>query len=346
VSTNTATTTTATTTTAHATTLRAGLVGLGMMGRNHARVLASLDGVRLVGIADPHPSADTTTYAAPLVPDVETLIGLGLDYCVVAAPTALHESVGAALAEAGVHALIEKPLAPDSPAAERLSKLFADRGLIGGVGHIERFNPALQEMRRRLDAGQLGDVFQVVTRRQGPFPARIADVGVVMDLATHDIDLTTWVTRRAYTTVAAHTAHRSGRDHEDLVAVVGGLEDGTVASHLVNWLSPMKERVTVVTGERGCYVADTLTADLTFYANSSVPTEWEALQNFRGVTQGDIVRYAIAKPEPLRAEHEAFRDAVRGLGAQIVTFEEGVRTVRTAEALLNSAICGQRVAVD
>jgi predicted dehydrogenase len=167
-----------------------------------------------------------------------------------------------------------------------------------------------------------------------------------MDLATHDIDLTTWVTRKAYATVAAHTAHRSGREHEDLVAVVGNLADGTVASHLVNWLSPMKERVTVVTGERGCYVADTLTADLTFYANSSVPTEWEALQNFRGVTQGDIVRYAIAKPEPLRAEHEAFRDAVLGLGAQVVTFEEGVRTVQTAEALLRSAICGQRIAVD
>lgn len=326
--------------------LRAGLVGLGMMGRNHARVLASLDGVRLVGIADPRPAVDPATFAAPLVPDVEALIALGLDYCVVAAPTAMHESVGFALAEAGVHALIEKPLAPDSPAAERLSKFFADRGLIGGVGHIERFNPALQDMRRRLDAGHLGEVFQVVTRRQGPFPARIADVGVVMDLATHDIDLTTWVTRRAYATVTAHTAHRSGREHEDLVAVVGGLEDGTVASHLVNWLSPMKERVTVVTGERGCYVADTLTADLTFYANSSVPTEWEALQNFRGVAQGDVVRYAITKPEPLRAEHEAFRDAVRGLDTRIVTFEEGVRTVRTAEALLSSAICGQRVAVD
>jgi predicted dehydrogenase len=328
------------------TKLRAGLVGLGMMGRNHARVLASLDGVQLVGIADPHPVVDVAAFGAPLVPDVESLISLGLDYCVVAAPTAMHEFVGTALAEAGVHALIEKPLAPDSPAAERLSKLFADRGLIGGVGHIERFNPALRDMRRRLDEGQLGEVFQVVTRRQGPFPARIADVGVVMDLATHDIDLTTWVTRRAYATVTAHTAHRSGRDHEDLVAVVGGLEDGTVASHLVNWLSPMKERVTVVTGERGCFMADTLTADLTFYANSSMPTEWEALQNFRGVTQGDVVRFAIAKPEPLRAEHEAFRDCVRGLSAQIVTLEEGVRTVRTAEALLSSAICGQRVPVD
>jgi predicted dehydrogenase len=327
-------------------TLRAGLVGLGNMGRNHARVMASLDGVELVGIADPNPATTLPPGGAPLVDSVEELIAMGLDYCVVAAPTTHHEPVATALAEANVHALIEKPLAPDSQAARRLVKLFTDRGLIGGVGHIERFNPALQTMRRRLDEGELGEVFQVVTRRQGPFPARIADVGVVMDLATHDIDLTTWVTRRTYQNVAAHTAHRSGRDHEDLVAVVGALDGGAVASHLVNWLSPMKERVTVVTGERGCFVADTLTADLTYYANSSVPTEWEALHNFRGVTQGDIVRYAIAKPEPLRTEHETFRDAVLGHDAPIVSFEEAAHTVRTAEALLASAIHGQRIAID
>jgi predicted dehydrogenase len=324
--------------------LRAGLVGLGNMGRNHARVLSTLDGVHLVAIADPHPTAHAAP--APLVRDVQELIALGIDYAVVAAPTATHEPIATALADAGIHTLVEKPLAPDSQAAHRLVKLFTDRGLIGAVGHIERFNPALQDMRRRLDAGELGEVFQVVTRRQGPFPHRIADVGVVMDLATHDIDLTTWVTRRPYQSVAAHTAHRSGRTHEDLVAVLGALQGGAVASHLVNWLSPIKERVTVVTGERGCLAADTLTADLTFYANSSVPTAWEALHNFRGVTQGDIVRYAIAKPEPLRTEHETFRDKINGHNAPIVTFEEGVQTVRTAEALLRSSICGQRIAID
>lgn len=327
--------------------LRAGLVGLGSMGRNHARILATLDGVEFVGAADPRPDASFLgASSAPIVPDLEALIALGLDYCVVAAPTALHESLGVQLAESGVHTLIEKPLAPDAQAAERLVKVFADRGLIGGVGHIERFNPALQSARERLEAGELGEVFQVITRRQGPFPGRIGDVGVVMDLATHDIDLTAWVTQQAYADVAAHTAHRSGRRFEDLVAVVGRLRNGTVTNHLVNWLSPMKERVTVVTGERGCFVADTLTADLTFHANSSVQTEWEALQNFRGVTQGDVIRYAIAKPEPLRTEHEGFRDAVAGVGGAIVSFEEGVRTVRTAEALLRSAQSGRFVLVD
>lgn len=327
--------------------LRAGLVGLGSMGRNHARVLAGLDGVEFVGAADPRPDASFLgASSAAIVPDLEALLALGIDYCVVAAPTALHESLGVQLAENGVHALIEKPLAPDAQAAERLVKVFADRGLVGGVGHIERFNPALQSARERLERGDLGEVFQVITRRQGPFPARIGDVGVVMDLATHDIDLTAWVTQQPYTDVAARTAHRSGRQFEDLVAVVGRLHDGTVTNHLVNWLSPMKERVTMMTGERGCLVADTLTADLTFHANSSVETEWEALHNFRGVSQGDVIRYAIAKPEPLRTEHEGFRDAVAGIGGAIVSFEEGLRTVRTAEALLRSAQTGRFVLVD
>ena len=82
-----------------------------------------------------------------------------------------------------------------------------------------------------------------------------------------------------------------------------------MTSHLVNWLSPLKERVTVVTGEKGAFVADTLTADLTFYANG-IATAWDDVAQFRGVSEGDVIRYAIPKPEPLRIEHEAFRDAV------------------------------------
>jgi predicted dehydrogenase len=252
-------------------------------------------------------------------------------------PTFLHERVGLALADAGVHALVEKPLTPDVESSERLATAFEQAGLVGAVGHIERYNPALQEARRRLEAGELGTVYQIVTRRQGPFPSRIADVGVVKDLATHDIDLTAWVAQQPYTSVSAHVAHRSGREHEDLVALIGRLADGTVTSHLVNWLSPFKERVTIITGDRGAFVADTLSADLTFHANGTIATEWESIAKFRGVSEGDMVRYAIAKPEPLRSEHEAFRDAVLGKPADIVTMRQGLATVAVAEAALSSA---------
>jgi UDP-N-acetylglucosamine 3-dehydrogenase len=321
--------------------LRAGLIGVGAMGRHHARVLKALDGVDLIAAADPGGDPYGVLADVPLLPDVQSLIALKPDYAVVVCPTAQHEPVALQLAEAGIPALIEKPLAHDTPAAQRVVEVFESRGLVAAVGHIERYNPALQSLRTRLEAGELGDVFQVATRRQGPFPNRIADVGVVKDLATHDLDLTGWVTGTKYISVAAKTAHRSGRPHEDLVTVLGELDSGVIANHLVNWLSPLKERVAIVTGERGCFVADTLTADLTFFANGSTRTEWDAISVFRGVSEGDMTRYAIPKREPLVLEHETFRDAVEGkTDAGIVTLRQGLRAVMVAEAVLESARTG------
>lgn len=325
--------------------LRAGLIGLGMMGRHHGRILAGLDGVELVAVCDAQGDPHGVAKGRPLVATVEELLTHRLDYAMVAVPTAYHVEVGTALADAGVHAMVEKPLAQDAEAAQRLADAFAAAGLIGAVGHIERFNPALQQARRRLEDGELGQVYQVVTRRQSPFPARISDVGVVMDLATHDIDLTAWVTQQAFTQVAAHTAYKSGRQHEDLVAVTGRLADGTVTSHLVNWLTPFKERVTVITGERGAFVVDTLLADLTFHANGSTETPWEGVAQFRGVSEGDSIRYGFTKKEPLLLEHEAFRDAVLGKASDVVTMAQGVATVRTAQAVLESARLGRTVEI-
>lgn len=324
--------------------LRAGLIGLGSMGANHARVLSTLDEVDFVGVSDPVAEQGPRSQGRPVVPDVDALLELGLDYAVIATPTITHLPLGLKLAEAGVHALIEKPLTLDAEEARILTDAFSARGLVGAVGHIERYNPALQQARDRIEDGQLGELYQVATRRQGPFPARIGDVGVILDLATHDIDLTAWVTRSDYTTVAAHTAHRSGRQHEDLVAVTGALTNGMVTNHLVNWLSPMKERVTVITGERGALVADTLTADLTFFENGVVPVGWPMLESFRGVTEGNMTRYAYAKPEPLAVEHQRFRDAVLGVGDDIVPFLAGARTVAVAEAVLESSKNGLTVA--
>ncbi|MFC9605958.1 Gfo/Idh/MocA family protein [Streptomyces niveus] len=323
--------------------LRAGLIGLGSMGRHHARVLAGLDGVTLVGVVDPLGDKNGLAQGAPVLATVEELLAIGVDYAVIACPTALHEEVGLQLAEAGVSALIEKPLADTVDGARRLVEAFESRDLVAGVGHIERCNPALRSLRTRLEAGELGDVYQVVTRRQGPFPHRIADVGVVKDLATHDIDLTGWVTGQTYTSISAHTVSKSGRPHEDMVSAVGRLSDGTMVNHLVNWLSPLKERFTSVTGERGCFIADTLTADLTFYSNAAVTTEWEALRAFRGVAEGDMIRYAIPKREPLLVEHELFRDAVLGESHDICTLRQGLRTVEVAASVLESAANGRTV---
>lgn len=322
-------------------TLRAGLLGLGMMGRHHARVLRSLDGVNFVAAADPGGDRHKSAKDIAIYESLDELIAAGIDYCVVAVPTAFHESAALHLAEAGVHALIEKPLAHDYDSAARIASTFEQRGLVGGVGQIERYNAAAQQARLRIQAGEIGDVLQVSTRRQGPFPGRIADVGVVKDLGSHDIDLAAWITQQEYVSVSAATVFRSGRPHEDLVAITGKLSGGTLVNHLVNWLSPFKERTTTVTGEKGALLINTLTSDLTFYANGSVPTAWEDLARFRGMAEGDVIRYAFPKPEPLRTEHEAFRDAVLGVSDNHVSMREGLQVVAVSDAILSASEAGE-----
>ena len=317
--------------------LRIGLIGLGSMGRHHARVIRATPGMELVAVADPGGDRFGVAGDLPVLGGVEELIEAGIDAAIIAAPTAHHEAAALALAEAGVHTLVEKPLATSVEAGRRIRDAFAERGLVGAVGYVERCNPALRALRERLDAGELGAVYQVLTRRQGPFPARISDVGVVKDLATHDIDLTAWVAGARYTSVAAQVTHRSGRQTEDMMVATGLLEGGIIVSHQVNWLTPFKERVTIVTGEKGAFVADTLTGDLTFHANGTVASTWDQVAAFRGVSEGDVIRYAIPKREPLALEQERFRDAVRGVGHEHVTMAEGADTLAVVEAVLTSA---------
>ena len=324
-------------------TLRAGLIGVGMMGRHHARVLRELDGVDLVAIADPGGDPHGVAGSLPILPDIDALIAEGVDIAVVAVPTRFHEDAALTLAAASVHALVEKPIADTVEAGQRMVDAFEHAGLIGAVGHIERFNPALQEMRRRIASGELGEVYQVVTRRQGPFPSRIADVGVGKDLASHDVDLTAWVAQSDYASVYGQTAHKSGREYEDMIIATGRLANGVIVNHLVNWLSPMKERITIATGEAGALIADTATGDLTFYANGTFPLEWESVTAFRGVSEGDVIRYAFPKREPLRVELEAFRDAVLGHETDVVTMRQGLRTLAVVEGVLESARTGRSV---
>jgi predicted dehydrogenase len=324
--------------------LRAGLLGVGSMGRHHARVVRELDDVDLVGIADPGGDPHGVAGGLEVLPDLDALIDVGIDVAIVAVPTQFHEAAALRLAEAGVHTLVEKPIAHSVAAGRRMAAAFKEAGLVGAVGHVERFNPALQELRRRVAAGDVGEVYQIATRRQSNFPLRIADVGVAKDLASHDIDLTAWVAQSDYASVFAQTTFKSGRDHEDMITVTGRLDNGVIVNHLVNWLSPMKERVTVVTGDRGTYIADTATGDLTFYANGTIPLEWEQVSSFRGVSEGDVTRFAFAKREPLRVEHEAFRDAVLGLPSDVVTMDQGLRTLAVIEGALESAATGNAVA--
>ncbi len=326
--------------------LRGAVLGLGMIGRHHARLLQSSSRVTFAGAVDPGGDRFGVVQDPALVyASVAELLTAGpVDLAIVAVPTEEHLPAARELAAAGVSVLVEKPLAATAGAARALINAVDAAGIRAAVGHVERCNPALLELRRRVGAGQLGEVFMIATERVGPFPARVQDVGVVKDLATHDLDLVRWLGDAPIERVAAQTQHRMGRAHEDLVLVTGRLTSDVAFNVNVDWLSPTKVRRTRILGERGMLVADTLTSDLTFFANGGVASEWTAAQATRGVSEGDMTRYALSRREPLLVELEAFCDWVTGDDtAPVVTLEEGLATVVAAEAVLEAAASGETV---
>jgi len=326
--------------------LRGAVLGLGMIGRHHARLMQASSRVTFAGAVDPDGDRFSMVQdPALLFATVEELLAAGaVDFAIVAVPTEEHLPAARELAAAGVSVLVEKPLAATADEARELIAAISEAGVRAAVGHVERCNPALLELRRRVGAGQLGEVFVIATERVGPFPARVRDVGVVKDLATHDLDLVRWLGGAPIERVAAQTQHRMGRAHEDLVLVTGRLASDVAFNVNVDWLSPTKVRRTRILGERGMLVADTLTSDLTFFANGEVTSEWTAAQATRGVSEGDMTRYALSRREPLLVELEAFCDWVAGDElAPVVTLEEGLATVLAAEAVLAAASSGETV---
>lgn len=319
------------------TNLRVGVLGIGSMGRHHVRNARATEGFDLVAVADPAGDKFGVAGGLEVLASVEELIAAKIDACIVAVPTVFHEEAALKLAEAGIHTLVEKPLAGDLASGERIAAAFEKAGVVSAVGYVERCNPALLEMRKRVAEGQLGTLYQVITRRQSPFPARISDVGVVKDLATHDVDLASWVAGSPYELVFAQVSHRSGREYEDMMVASGRFANGVLVNHLVNWLTPYKDRATIAVGEHGAFVADTALSDLSFYENGEFPVQWEQIAAFRGVSEGQVTRYALVKREPLAVEQANFRDAIVAGGTEYVSMREGLEDVRVVEGLLKSA---------
>jgi predicted dehydrogenase len=203
------------------------------------------------------------------------------------------------------------------------------------VGHIERFNPAVLELKRQLDAGQLGRIFQIHARRVGPFPSRVQDVGVVMDLATHELNLLEYLTGSQVESVYAETEREIHTEHEDLLTGILKFVDGTVGILDVNWLTPTKIRELSLIGEKGMFSVNYLTQDLYFYENDFRNGNWEDLA-IMGVSEGRRIRYSIVRKEPLLAELESFVEAIECDGETQIGGEEALRAVVLAQYLLES----------
>jgi UDP-N-acetylglucosamine 3-dehydrogenase len=319
--------------------IRFGLVGLGSMGRNHLRVLGALPGCRLVAVADPVEevlaAANASSGAQGFADPLAMIADADLDAVVIAAPTTAHVPLALAAIERRIAVLVEKPLAATVVEARRIVDAAAAARVPVQVGHVERFNPAVLELGRLLEAGWLSTVYAITSRRAGPFPARIRDVGVTVDLATHDVDILSWIARERPVRVYAELAQRIHATHEDLLFGLLHFPSGATGMLDVNWLTPAKRRQLSVVGEEGMFELDYLTQRLTFTrADMAHP---RLIRGFAPTFAGEVVEMPVSNAEPLAAELGSFLGIVRKGGRPVVDGEDGLWAVTIANALLTAA---------
>jgi len=319
--------------------LRVGLAGLGSMGRNHLRHLSSREGCILAAVADPAPDvladAVAKTGAAGFADAFAMVADAAIDAVVIAAPTTAHAPLALAAIERGLPVLVEKPLAATVEEGIELVTAARSRGIPLQVGHVERFNPAVLELGRRLAHGWIGTLYSIASRRAGPFPARIRDVGVTIDLATHDADILSWVAGERPTRVYAEIAQRVHAGHEDLLFGLLHFPSGATGMLDVNWLTPAKRRQLSVVGEAGMFELDYLTQRLTFTsADVGSPT---MIDGYATTFEGNVVVIEVASREPLAAELDAFLAVARAGGRPVVDGEDGLWALAIASSLLQAA---------
>lgn len=302
------------------------------MGRNHLRIYRQLDGIQVVGVADLEPSlleqasGDSSTHAYD---DYHRLLeGEALDLVSVAVPTRLHREVALAAIERGVHLLVEKPIASTLAEAAEVERRAGAAGIKLMVGHVERFNPAVAALKERLRENEVGRLLQVQARRVGPFQPRVRDVGVVHDLATHDLDILRFLLGAEPTRLYAQVQRGVRTQYEDSLLGILLFPQDVTALLDVNWLSPWKVRQLTVLGEKGAFILDYIAQEL-------------GRHDAHGVEN-----IAVAKKEPLRAELEAFVEAVRRDQPPPVSASDALAALRLAELLVESARRGRPLDVD
>ncbi|MBA4035197.1 MAG: oxidoreductase [Bradyrhizobium sp.] len=297
--------------------LRVGVVGAGVMGSNHARVLAGLPGVTLVGIVDPlqeHRERATAFAGCRAFAEIEELFAEGVEAVTIAAPTHLHHEVALTCIARNIHVLVEKPVASTVEEGQDIVNAARKAGVTLMVGHVERFNPAVAAIKQAI-AGE--DILSIGITRVGPFPPRMSNVGVVIDLAVHDIDLIRWFTESDIIEVQPQLSSAIA-EREDIALLQFRTASGVLAHINTNWLTPFKARnVTVAT--RGKYVmGDLLTRQVT------------ECFGFKPDGSYSMRHLPVGHDEPLRAELIAFLDAVRTGSEPAVSGDEGVASLEIA----------------
>lgn len=309
--------------------IRVGVIGVGAMGKHHARIYSQMDDVELVGVAD----TDAKTameialkYETEPFNEPEKLLKNDLDAVSIAVPTSRHKDVALKVASYGVHMLIEKPIAESLESADAIIEAARREDIKLLIGHVERFNSVVLKLKEVISSGELGEILSISCRRVGPYPPRIKDVGIIIDLAVHDIDVISYLYgKRAMSvyTIAGNSFHIK-EDHASILLNYDKEKSGIVET---NWLTPHKVRKLTVTGTKGVAYADYLE---------------QSLEIWKEEGREEV---SIEKREPLKNELEHFLDAVVKDEKPSPSGEEGKYALYVALSAIKSYESGSNISI-
>jgi UDP-N-acetylglucosamine 3-dehydrogenase len=308
--------------------IKVGVVGCGSWGKNHARVYKDLPEAELVGVADLNPAAAKDTgerYRVPYYTDPDKIVcDPEIQLVSICTPTVTHAELGLRAMEYGMHVLVEKPMANSVAEAEELIRAAEKHHRWLTVGFVERFNPAVQDVYRRVAAGEIGKVILAHSRRVSRSPGRIGDVGVVKDLAIHDIDIINNLMGVMPEYVSAVTG-KIRHIYEDYANINMLYTDDRNAFVETNWLTPRRIRTLTVTGTEGIINVEYTTQQIT-------------IENDKMITQP-----FLPYKEPLMEELASFIRHVLDDKEPEITGKDGLNALKVCEAALQSAKTKKRV---
>jgi predicted dehydrogenase len=319
--------------------IRVGVIGVGSMGQKHTRVLSLLKDVELVGVSDVNVERGLDTaskYRARFFEDYRELLK-HVDAVCIAVPTLLHHVVGMTCLHAGIHVLIEKPIAASIAEAESLVNAAAESHCILQVGHIERFNPAFQELSKVLKTEEL---LALEAHRMSPYSDRANDVSVVLDLMIHDIDLLLELAGSPVARLTASGSRAADSGYLDYVTATLGFANGIVATLTASKVTHRKIRRIAAHCKHSLTEADFLNNEILIHRQTTA----NCLTDYGQVLyrqDGLIEKVYTSNIEPLHAELEHFVHCVRGGDQPSVGGEQALKALRLASQIEQMALDGQ-----
>ena len=317
-------------------TIKVAVIGVGSMGQNHARVYFNSDNVELIAVADSNSECAEKVgrkYNARFYTDYQEMLEKEqLDAVSIVVPTSLHHEVALWALNHQKHVLLEKPIASTEQQAQEIIDCASKNKVTLMIGHIERFNTAISELKKRLDRGDLGEIYQIEVQRIGPFPSRITDVGVITDLSVHDLDIISYLMNSEPARIYSEKQQKLHPHSEDSVTSLIRYKNGVLAILNVNYLSPTKIRQLKIFGKKGMFEVNYLDQELFFYENNSYSSN-----NWESISEGDMKKIIIPKKEPLQMEIDTFLECARENTPSPVSGEQGLKVLQIANHLLKSA---------